>query len=93
MPSIPPEAAIARLSMRSCKKSVLGCAPNALRTPSSFWRLRLLASNRLATFTQAINNTKPTALSSNQSVTIRSLGMKSFLNGSTDACHPLLVFG
>ena len=68
---------------KSWAKMVLRPAPSALRTASSFCRAMPRASSRLATLTQAMRSTKPTAPRRSQSILMRSLGRKSFLSGST----------
>ena len=59
-PSAPLIKPSSKLSVSSCRKMRLRFAPSAARIAISFCRAVARASNRLATFTQAINNTKPT---------------------------------
>ncbi len=92
-PSAPPPSVSSRLSVSNCPKIVARAAPRALRTASSFCRVMPRASSRLATLTQAISSTKPTAPSSSHSIWIRSGGRKSFFSGSTLAPQPLSLFG
>ncbi len=65
-------------------------APRAARTATSFCRVVPLASSKLATFTQAINSTNPTAPISKCRVKSVSRGMKSLRRSSTRA--PQLLF-
>ena len=60
-PATPPTADRTMLSVRSCRISRLRPAPNAVRIPTSRPRIEARARSRLARFTQAISNTKPTA--------------------------------
>ena len=59
-PSAPPIEPSSKLSVRSCRQILFRLAPSAARIASSFWRAVARASNRLATFTHAINNTNAT---------------------------------
>ena len=92
-PRRPPVVASSRLSVNICPKISRGVAPSEPRIASSFWRAMPLAKRRFATLTHAISSTKPTAPISSQSVSLRSLGRKSFLYGSTYAPQPLLLLG
>ena len=78
--------------MRNCAKMALRDAPRAVRTAISFWRVVPLASSRLATLTQAISSTKPTAPSSIHSIWISSLGRKSLCSGSTNGAPAFVAF-
>ena len=67
IPAAPEIAASSRLSVSSCRTIRARPAPSAMRRPISFWRAVARASSRLATFTQPISNTMPTAPSSTSS--------------------------
>src|ERR1022692_392258 len=92
-PNTPPEAAKAKLSIRNWTKIRPREAPTDARTATSFCRVAPRASNRLATLTQAIKRTKPTAPSRNHRPVRTSGSRKSFFRGSTLAPQPLFDFG
>ena len=60
-PRMPPINASARLSVKNWVKSCERFAPREARIATSFWRTVPRANSILATFTQAINKTNPTA--------------------------------
>ena len=60
-PAAPPAPARAKPSVRSCRASRAGPAPNAARTANSRCRAMLRARNRFATLTHAMSNTNPAA--------------------------------
>ncbi len=55
-----PEGRAACPSVSSCRINRQRLAPSERRTAISFWRTAARASNRFATFAQAINSTRPT---------------------------------
>ena len=66
-PSPPPASASSMLSVRSCRTILPLPAPRAARTANSRLRPIERAMSRLATFTQAIKSTNPTAASNTSS--------------------------
>ena len=66
-PSTPPPSASSRPSVSSCRITRLDPAPSARRMANSRRRAVARASIRLATFTQAMSSTNPTAASSTTS--------------------------
>ena len=72
-PLDPPATPSRTLSVRSCRQTRQRPAPSAARIAISFCRTAERASNRLATFAQAINRTRPTAPSRTNSFVLTSL--------------------
>ena len=66
-PNPPPSADSRTLSVSSWRRIRICPAPSAARTENSRWRAVARASSRLATFTQAISKTNPTAPSNTSS--------------------------
>src|SRR5262245_55507275 len=60
-PARPPDPASKKLSASNCRVKRQRLAPNARRTPISFWRDFARANNMLAMLEQAISNTIPLA--------------------------------
>ena len=83
IPPAPPTIASVRLSVKSWRKIRKRPAPIADRTAISLSRVAARDSMRLATFTQAMSKTKPTAPKNNQSSVSVADGSQSSCSGST----------
>ncbi len=91
-PSAPAAMASSRLSVSSCQTILRRLAPSAVRTANSLIRLAERASMRLATLTQAINSTNPTAAINTSRNSRTSPTICSF-NGTSFAVVPLFTSG
>jgi hypothetical protein len=92
-PAAPPGSASTTLSVRSSRARCRLLAPRAARTAISLARPMPRASNRLATFAQAISRTKATTPPRTSEVDRTSPLTSALRSGSMVTPHPLLVSG
>ena len=91
-PIAPPIKERTKLSVRSCRTARERLAPNAIRIANSRVRPAVRVSKRLATFAEAISNTRHTAPNNISNVRLTS-PINACRSGTTDIPKPLFASG